>query len=68
MKILSKGTVTSAKGFIANGVSAGIKKSGKTDLSLIVSEIPCPTAGVYTKNSVKAAPLVLTEKYLKNNI
>jgi N-acetylglutamate synthase/N-acetylornithine aminotransferase len=26
----------------------------------------CPTAGVYTKNSVKAAPLVLAEKYLKN--
>jgi len=74
MKILpsgtrgTKGAVTSAKGFSANGVAAGIKKSGKIDLSLIVSEIPCPTAGVYTKNSVKAAPLVLAEKYLKNNV
>ncbi len=67
MKILADGSVTSATGFIANGISAGIKKSGKTDFSLIVSEIPCPTAGVYTKNSVKAAPLVLAEKYLKNN-
>ena len=68
MKILPKGSVTSPKGFTANGVSAGIKKSGKTDLSLIVSEIPCPTAAVYTKNSVKAAPLTLTAKYLINNI
>ena len=68
MKILSKGSVTSAKGFTANGVSAGIKKSGKKDLSLIVSAVPCPTAGVYTKNSVKAAPLVLAQEYLRNNI
>ena len=71
MKILPQGTngaVTAPKGFIANGVAAGIKKSGKIDLSLIVSEVPCPTAAVYTKNSVKAAPLVLASKYLKNNI
>lgn len=67
MKSLKNGSVTSAKGFTANGVASGIKKSGKTDLSLIVSTIPCPTAAVYTKNSVKAAPLVLTKQYLKNN-
>lgn len=67
MKIIPNGCVTSAKGFKANGVASGIKKSGKTDLSLIVSEIPCPTAGVYTKNSVKAAPLILAQEYLKNN-
>ncbi|MCB9757845.1 MAG: bifunctional glutamate N-acetyltransferase/amino-acid acetyltransferase ArgJ [Candidatus Omnitrophica bacterium] len=67
MKILNKGTVTSAQGFSANGLAAGIKKSGKPDLSLIVSDVACPTAGVYTKNSVKAAPLVLAKEYLKNN-
>ncbi len=67
MKILRNGTVTSAKGFSANGLGSGIKKSGKPDLSLIVSNVVCPTAGVYTKNSVKAAPLVLAQKYLKNN-
>lgn len=67
MRILNKGTVTSAQGFSANGLAAGIKKSGKPDLSLIVSDVVCPTAGVYTKNSVKAAPLILAEKYLKNH-
>ena len=40
MKIIKKGNVTSAKGFKANGVAAGIKRSGKTDLSLIVSDVP----------------------------
>lgn len=67
MRILNKGTVTSAQGFRANGLAAGIKKSGKPDLSLIVSDVVCPTVGVYTKNSVKAAPLILAEKYLKNH-
>lgn len=68
MKIIPQGNITTAKGFKANGVVAGIKKSGKIDLSLIVSETACPTAGVYTKNSVKAAPLVLAEQCLKNRI
>ncbi len=68
MKILKAGGVTSAKGFKANGIAAGIKRSGKTDLSLIVSDIPCPSAGVYTKNSVKAAPLLVCAKHLKNGI
>lgn len=68
MKIISKGSVTSPKGFKANGVAAHIKRSGKTDLSLIFSDIPCPTAGVYTKNSVKAAPLLICAKHLENGM
>lgn len=68
MKILSNGSVTSARGFKANGIAAGIKRSGKHDLSLIYSQIPCATAAVYTKNSVKAAPLLVCAKNLKNKI
>ena len=64
MKII-KGSVTSPKGFLANGISSGIKRSGKTDLGLIVCEIPCVTTGVFTKSSIKAAPLVVSMKNIK---
>lgn len=65
MKII-KGGITQPKGFKANGIFCGIKKSKKTDLSLIVSDVPCAAAGVYTKNSIIAAPLVVTKKHLAN--
>jgi glutamate N-acetyltransferase/amino-acid N-acetyltransferase len=58
MKLL-KGGVTSPKGFKANGFWAGIKKSGKPDLGLIYSTKMCNAAAVFTKNSVKAAPIIL---------
>ncbi len=66
MKILKNGSVTSAHGFKANGMACGIKRSLKPDLALIFSEIPATAAGVFTKNSVKAAPLLVSEKHLKN--
>ena len=66
MKIV-KGGVTKPLGFTANGVRAGIKRSGKHDLSLIFSQKAATTAGVFTKNSIKAAPLIVSQKHLKNN-
>jgi glutamate N-acetyltransferase/amino-acid N-acetyltransferase len=66
MKI-TKGGVTKAKGFTASGLCCGIKLSGKPDLALIYCNKPVPTAGVFTKNSVKAAPLILSKKHLRNN-
>jgi glutamate N-acetyltransferase/amino-acid N-acetyltransferase len=65
MKIINGG-ITQPKGFQANGIACGIKKSGKPDLSLIFSNVPCVAAAVYTKNSVKAAPLIVTKKHLMN--
>src|ERR1700684_4160306 len=67
MKII-KGGVTSPQGFLANGVSAGIKRSGKLDLGIIVSEGPAVTAGVFTKSSIKAAPLVVSMKHVKKGV
>ena len=66
MKII-KGGVTQPKGFKANGLACGIKKSGKPDLALIVSDVPAVGAAVFTKNSVKAAPLVVSQKHIRNN-
>ena len=64
MKIV-KGGVTAPQGFLANGIASGIKRSGKLDLGIIVSEYPAVTAGVFTKNSIKAAPLVVSMKHIK---
>lgn len=64
MEIVSGG-VCAAKGFKANGVHCGIRKSRtKRDLALIYSEKECTAAAVYTNNLVKGAPLLVT----KNNI
>ena len=64
MKVL-KGGVTSPKGFKANGFWAGVKKSGKPDLGLIYSTVPCNAAAVFTRNSVKAAPILVCQKNIK---
>src|SRR3989338_659216 len=64
MKII-KGGITAPEGFLANGLSCGIKKSGKPDLALIFSKVPAVAAGVFTKNSIKAAPLIVTIEKLK---
>ena len=53
--------VTAAGGFRASGVVAGLKDSGRPDVALVVNEGPGrAAAGVFTRNKVKAAP-VLTE-------
>ena len=67
MQIIKNGGVTAPKGFKANGVAAGIKRSGKRDLALIVSDVPAASAAVYTKNSIKAAPLLVSQKHLRHH-
>lgn len=56
MKII-EGGVTAAKGFEAAAAEAGIKYRNRTDMALIYSEKPCKTAGTFTTNVVKAAPV-----------
>lgn len=59
------GGVTAPKGFTANGIHCGIRKSkDKKDLALIFCEKDCDTAAVYTQNLVCGAPITVT----KNNI
>ena len=59
------GGVTAPKGFTANGIHCGIRKSkDKKDLALIFCEKECDTAAVYTQNLVCGAPIIVT----KNNI
>lgn len=56
------GGVTSAKGFQAAGIAAGIKKGNTKDMAMIYSEKPCTTAGTFTTNLVKAAPVKWDQK------
>ena len=58
----------SVPGFLANGISVGIKKSDQKDLGLIYSTIPAKVAAVFTKNTFKAAPLLINEERVKKGI
>ncbi|SFM99570.1 glutamate N-acetyltransferase [Pseudonocardia ammonioxydans] len=58
-------SVTAARGFRAAGVAAGIKKSGRPDLALVVNDGPrADAAGVFTRNKVKAAPVLWSQQVL----
>jgi glutamate N-acetyltransferase/amino-acid N-acetyltransferase len=57
--------VTAAGGFRAAGIAAGIKTSGARDLALVLNEGPdYAVAGVFTRNQVKAAPVLWTQQVL----
>lgn len=65
LQAIPDGTITSAKGFHAGAVHAGLKAREVTpDLGLFYSEIPCIAAGVFTTNKIKAAPVLLCGKNL----
>ena len=53
-----EGGVASAKGFRAAGVAAEIKYKGRNDVALVVADVPCATAAVFTTNKVAAAPVL----------
>lgn len=56
MKMITGG-VTAAKGFTAASTAAGIKYEGRKDMALVVSEQEAVSAGTFTSNVVKAAPV-----------
>ncbi|WP_116204175.1 bifunctional glutamate N-acetyltransferase/amino-acid acetyltransferase ArgJ [Amycolatopsis circi] len=59
-------TVTGPKGFRAAGVAAGIKASGALDFTLVVNDGPFDVAaGVFTRNVIKAAPVLWSQEVLK---
>jgi len=54
------------KGFFLNGISSGIRNRKKRDIALIYSEVPCVASGLFTKNRVKAAPVIISKRHLRN--
>ena len=68
LRQVSKGTITTPRGFSAGATYAGIKSpaSGVLDLGVLFSEVPCAVAGVFTTNRIKAAPVVLCRRRIED--
>ncbi|SMC20777.1 glutamate N-acetyltransferase [Clostridium acidisoli DSM 12555] len=66
IKILENKTITDVPFFKASGIHCGLKKS-KKDLCVIYSERKAVAAAAFTRNIVKAAPVLLNMKTIDNN-
>ena len=55
---IPNGSITSPRGFTAAAAHAGLKADGAPDVALLVSAASCATAGVFTQNALRAAPVV----------
>ncbi|MFO7773457.1 MAG: bifunctional glutamate N-acetyltransferase/amino-acid acetyltransferase ArgJ [Dehalococcoidia bacterium] len=62
--LIPSGSVSSASGFLAGAVRAGIKAKDELDLAILCSEVPCTAAGVFTTNRIKSAPVVLSQRHI----
>ncbi|MCL0099689.1 bifunctional glutamate N-acetyltransferase/amino-acid acetyltransferase ArgJ [Dehalococcoidia bacterium] len=63
IELIQNGSVTSARGFLAGGIHAGIKTSGEDalDLGILFSEHEATVAGTYTTNKVISPSVKLTK-------
>lgn len=68
IEFINEGTVTSPRGFKAGTTYAGIKTYGeaKQDIGILVSEVPCVAAGVFTTLRIKAAPVLVDQEKIKS--
>lgn len=65
VKLPIRETPIRVPGFRFAGVACGIKPSGKLDLALVHSETPAVVAGMFTRNRVKAAPVVIAARHVR---
>src|SRR3990172_5026314 len=54
------------KGFLFSTAEAAIKKPGRRDIALILSETESVMAGTFTTNSVKAAPVKICMRKIRS--
>jgi glutamate N-acetyltransferase / amino-acid N-acetyltransferase len=64
---IEDGSSTSAQGFRAGALAAGIKASGKSDLGIWTSDVPCIAAATFTQNTFPAAPVILSRERVRAN-
>jgi glutamate N-acetyltransferase/amino-acid N-acetyltransferase len=64
---MTTATITDVLGFRAAGVHAGLKRDNGLDFAVVVSSSPCVAAGAFTKNIVRAAPVLYDEAVLAKN-
>ena len=68
MKVIEGKSISCVQGIKAAGCVVGLKKSGKKDMGVIFSETPAVSAAVFTKNVVKAAPVLVDMEKVKNPV
>ena len=65
IEVLADGTVTTPRGFLAGAAKVGVRSDwDKLDVGIVYSEQPCVAAGVYTKNNLKGASLLVSMEHL----
>lgn len=64
---LDHGHITTPGGWRAAAVACGIRRAGRHDLALLVSDAPCAAAALFTTNKVKAAPVQYGQALLARN-
>ncbi|MCK5225931.1 MAG: bifunctional glutamate N-acetyltransferase/amino-acid acetyltransferase ArgJ, partial [Planctomycetes bacterium] len=64
---MKNNTITSPKGFLAAGISCGIKKSGKADLGLIFCPAGAKAAAVFTTNKITSAAVQISRENIKSS-
>ena len=62
--VLEDRSVTSARGFRAGALAAGIKASGKPDLGIWTADVECVAAATFTPNKFPAAPVIFSRALL----
>ncbi|MCS7150701.1 MAG: bifunctional glutamate N-acetyltransferase/amino-acid acetyltransferase ArgJ [Caldimicrobium sp.] len=56
------------EGFLFSAIACGIRKRDKLDLGLILCQNKGVASGVFTRNSVKAAPVIIGKKHLRSSV
>jgi glutamate N-acetyltransferase/amino-acid N-acetyltransferase len=57
-------SLTAPRGFRAAAGAFGIKASGRPDLSLLVADVPCAVAAMFTTNLIASEPVVLGRRHV----
>lgn len=62
-------SVTAAEGFVAAGVAAGLKSTGKPDVAVVVNRGPLKVgAAVFTSNRAKANPIIWSQQVVQDGV
>ena len=64
---MNNNSITSVKGIYASYTSANIKYNNRNDMAMIYTEVPAIYAGTFTKNKIKAAPVIWDEMILNED-
>lgn len=62
------GGVTAPAGFLAAGVSAGLKRSGRRDVCVVAAAAPCAAAGVFTTSATAAPPVIVSREHVSGGV